>query len=47
MRLPNINSAFINLNKLQNYSLNPERDRGKYKSRHWPLRSPLKISNCS
>jgi len=30
MRLPNVKSAFINLNKLRNYSLNPERDRGKY-----------------
>jgi hypothetical protein len=30
MRLPNVNSAFINLNQLRNYSLNPERDRGKH-----------------
>jgi hypothetical protein len=33
MRLPNINSVFIDLNKLQKYSLNPEHDRGKHKSR--------------
>lgn len=33
MRLPNVKSVFIDLNKLQNYSLNPEHDRGKHKSR--------------
>jgi hypothetical protein len=33
MRLPNVKSAFINLNKLRNYSLNSEHDRGKHKSR--------------
>jgi hypothetical protein len=33
MRLPNVKSVFIDLNKLQKYSLNPEHDRGKHKSR--------------
>jgi hypothetical protein len=30
MRLPHVNSTFINLNQLRNHSLNPERDRGKH-----------------
>jgi hypothetical protein len=33
MKLPNVKSVFIDLNKLQKYSLNPEHDRGKHKSR--------------
>lgn len=33
MRLPNAESAFIDLNKLRNYSLNPQHDRGKHKAR--------------
>ncbi|MBW4464490.1 MAG: hypothetical protein KME07_03495 [Pegethrix bostrychoides GSE-TBD4-15B] len=33
MKLPNAKLAFIDLNKLQNYSLNPQHDRGKHKAR--------------
>ncbi len=33
MKLRNIESAFIDLNKLRNYSLNQEHDRGKHKAR--------------
>ncbi|NJL90623.1 MAG: hypothetical protein HC916_13175 [Coleofasciculaceae cyanobacterium SM2_1_6] len=33
MKLPNFESAFIDRNKLWNYSLNPDHDRGKHKSR--------------
>ena len=33
MRLPNFNSAFIDRNKLWNYSLNSQHDRGKHKAR--------------
>jgi hypothetical protein len=33
MKLPNAEAAFIDLNKLQNYSLNLQHDRGKHKAR--------------
>jgi len=33
MKLPNVNSAFIDRNKLWNYSLNSQHDRGKHKAR--------------
>ncbi len=33
MKLPNAESAFIDLNKLRNYSLNLNHDRGKHKAR--------------
>ena len=33
MKLHNFESAFIDRNKLWNYSLNPDHDRGKHKSR--------------
>lgn len=33
MKLPNAESAFIDLNKLRNYSLNLQHDRGKHKAR--------------
>ena len=33
MRLLNVKSAFIDLDKLRNYSLSPEQDRSKRKSR--------------
>lgn len=33
MKLPNAEFALIDLNKLQNYSLNTQHDRGKHKAR--------------
>jgi hypothetical protein len=33
MKLPNPEAAFIDIQKLRNYSLNPEHDRGKHKAR--------------
>lgn len=33
MKLPNFELAFIDRNKLQNYSLNSQHDRGKHKAR--------------
>jgi hypothetical protein len=33
MKLPNFESAFIDRNKLWNYSLNPQHDRGKHKAK--------------
>jgi hypothetical protein len=33
MKLPNLDSAFIDRNKLWNYSLNTQHDRGKHKAR--------------
>lgn len=33
MKLPNAESALIDLNKLRNYSLNMQHDRGKHKAR--------------
>ena len=33
MKLPNLNSAFIDRNKLWNYRLNFQHDRGKHKAR--------------
>ena len=33
MKLPNLNSALIDRNKLWNYSLNTQHDRGKHKAR--------------
>jgi hypothetical protein len=33
MKLPNAEAAFIDLTKLQNYSLNPQHERGKHKAR--------------
>ncbi len=33
MKLPNAELAFIDPNKLRNYSLNPQHDRGKHKAR--------------
>jgi sulfatase maturation enzyme AslB (radical SAM superfamily) len=33
MKLPNVNLAFIDRNKLWNYSLNSQHDRGKHKAR--------------
>ncbi|WP_347277307.1 DUF6883 domain-containing protein [Leptolyngbya sp. FACHB-671] len=33
MKLPNAESAFIDLNKLRSYSLNLQHDRGKHKAR--------------
>ncbi len=33
MKLPNAEAAFIDINKLRNYSLNEQHDRGKHKAR--------------
>jgi len=33
MKLPNVDAAYIDLPKLQNYSLNPNHSRGKHKAR--------------
>lgn len=33
MRLPNFPNAFIDIQKLRDYSLNPNHDRGKHKAR--------------
>lgn len=46
MKLPNAEAAFIDIQKLRNYSLNPEHDRGKHKARLFLAILGLSVENA-